>query len=394
MLGALQATRTLYGGRGFQARGCRMTALDQEQVRTNQASERRDALATRLFQSTLGLFDIFAVYLGDRLGLYRALAEVGPTTSAGLAARTGTDERYVREWLEQQAASGILEVDDVGATPEARRYALPAGHDEVLLDRDSLSYMAGLARLAAGAVSPLPALLDVYRTGSGVSYAAYGPDTREGIAEMSRPMYINLLGSEWLPAVPDVHQRLLAEPPAQVADVGCGIGWSSIAIARTYPKARIDGFDLDEASIARACTNAQQAGVADRVRFEVRDAADPELAGRYDLVTAFETIHDMARPVEVLRVTRGLLAEGGTVLIADERVAEEFAAPGGDLDRFNYGWSILHCLPASRAESPSAATGTVMRPSTLRRYAAEAGFQDFQVLPIQNDFWRFYRLVP
>ena len=225
-------------------------------------------------------------------------------------------------------------------------------------------------------------------------YAAYGLDTREGIAEMNRPMFINLLGSEWLPAIPEVHARLQADPPARVADVGCGTGWSSIVIGRSYPTVRVDGLDLDEASIATAQANARQAGVADRVRFELRDAADPQLAGQYNLVTAFETLHDMARPVEALRAMRGLLAEDGSVLIADERVAETFAAPGGEIDRFNYGWSILHCLPASRAESPSAATGTVMRPPLLRRYAAEAGFRDVQVLPIQNDFWRFYRLVP
>jgi hypothetical protein len=130
------------------------------------------------------------------------------------------------------------------------------------------------------------------------------------------------------------------------------------------------------------------------VRFQVRDASDPQLAGGYDLVTAFETLHDMARPVDALRAMRSLLNESGVILIADERVAESFAAPAEDRDRYSYGWSILHCLPASRAESPSAATGTVMRPATLRRYASEAGFRDVEVLPIENDSWRFYRLLP
>jgi SAM-dependent methyltransferase len=370
-----------------------MTVIDQEQARKSEATERRDQLANRLFQATLGLFDIYAVYIGDRLNLYRGLAEGGPATPAALAARTDTDERYVREWLEQQAASGIITVDDVDAAPEARRYLLPVGHDEVLLDRASLSYMASLARLAVGATSPLPTLLEVYRTGGGIPYADYGPDTREGIADMNRPMFMHLLGSEWLPAIPHLHQRLQSDPPARVGDVGCGVGWSSIAIARAYPKVRVDGYDLDEASIASARANAREAGVADRVSFAVRDAADPQLAGQYDLVTAFETLHDMARPVEALRAMRGLLAEGGLVLIADERVAETFTAPGEDLDRFNYGWSILHCLPASRVESPSAATGTAMRPSTLRRYAAEAGFGEVEVLSIENDFWRFYGLM-
>ena len=253
----------------------------------------------------------------------------------------------------------MLEVADANAASESRRYSLPAGHDEVLLDRDSLSYMTGLARLAVGAASPLQALVAAYRSGDGVPYASYGADARDGIA-----------------------------------DIGCGTGWSSIALARAYARARVDGLDLDEASIASANRNAEQAGVADRVRFEVRDAADPRLIGRYDVVTAFETIHDMARPVEALRTMRGMLAEGGSVLIADERVAETFSAPAGEMDRFNYGWSILHCLPASRTEPASAGTGTVMRPETLRRYATEAGFSEFEVLPIDHDAWRFYRLVP
>jgi len=371
-----------------------MATIDDQQAASILASERRDALVGRLFQATLGFFDLFAVYLGDRLGLYQALADAGPVRPADLARRTATDDRYIREWLEQQAASGLIEGDDVAADSEVRRYSLPAGHDEVLLDRASLNYMTGLARLVVGAASPLQTLVDAYRTGAGVPYASYGADARDGIADLNRPMFVNLLGSAWLPGMPDVHQRLQADPPARVADVGCGTGWSSIAIARTYAKVRVDGLDLDEASIATANVNARQSGVADRVEFQVRDASDPQLRGRYDLVTAFETVHDMARPVEALRMMRGLLVEGGSVLIADERVAETFAAPADEIDRFNYGWSILHCLPASRSEPASAATGTVMRPDTLRRYAEQAGFANTEVLPIQNDFWRFYRLAP
>ncbi len=194
--------------------------------------------------------------------------------------------------------------------------------------------------------------------------------------------------------MPALHARLLAEPGARVADVGCGTGWSSIAIARAYPLVRVDGFDLDPSSIAAATANARAAGLAERVHFVLADAARPSRDEGYDLVTAFEMVHDLARPVEALRAMRALLNPGGVVLVADERVADAFAAPADELDRFNYGWSILHCLPAARVESPSAATGTVMRASTLRDYARRAGFSEVEVLPIENDFWRFYRLVP
>jgi SAM-dependent methyltransferase len=348
------------------------------------ATERRDALVERLFEAVLGFNDLHAVYLGDRLGLYRALAD-GADTPGEVAKATGTDERYVREWLEHQAVTGILEVDD-------GRFRLPAGHDEVLLDRDSVDYMAAFARMMIGMAQPLPKVLEAFRTGEGVPYADFPPDFVEGQGDMNRTQFINLLASEWLPALPDVDTRLRADPPARVADVACGTGWSSIAIARGYPKVHVEGFDLDPASIDLARAAAEQEGLTDRIDFRVRDAADPELAHRYDLVTVFEAIHDMARPVEALRAIRSLLAPDGVALIADERVADEFTAPGDEVERVMYGWSILHCLPVGREQQPSAETGTVMRVSTFTRYAREAGFERVEVVPIEHDFWRFYRL--
>lgn len=361
---------------------------------TPQPTEQRDALVARLFQSILGTMDLFTVYMGDRLGLYRALAEAGPATVAELAARTGTQERYVREWLEQQAVTGMIEVAEEEREAAARRYRLPAGHAEVLLERDSLNYLGFVARLAVSLGRALPEVLHSFRAGGGVAWGNYGDDAREGQADQNRPVFLNLLGTRWLPAIPDVHDRLQAGPPARVADVGCGAGWSSVAIAQAYPSVHVDGFDLDEPSIAMARANALEAGVADRVSFHVRDVAQPGWPARYDLVTAFETIHDMARPVEVLGAMRRLAAQGGAVMIMDERVGESFTAPGDEIERLFYGFSVLCCLPAGMADSPSAATGAVMRPGTLRRYALEAGFRAVEILPIEHDFFRFYRLWP
>jgi 2-polyprenyl-3-methyl-5-hydroxy-6-metoxy-1,4-benzoquinol methylase len=357
---------------------------------TQTAFERRDALVARLFEAVLGLTDVYLVHIGDRLGLYEALGAAGAATPSELAAATGTHERYVREWLEQQAVTGILEVEDA-ADPAERRYSLPAGHDEVLLDRDSPSYLAAFARMQVGMVQPIEHVLEAFRSGDGVPYARYPEDFLVGQADMNRVQYVNSLGSDWLPAIPDVHERLRADPPARVADVACGAGWSTVALARAYPKAEVVGYDSDEASIALA--REVGAELADRVRFETRDAAGLD-GGPYDLITVFEAIHDMSRPVEALRGLRAALAEGGSVLVADERVAEEFTAPGDDVERIMYAWSVLHCLPVGMAEQPSAGTGTVMRPETLRRYAGAAGFAEVEVLPIENDFWRFYRLRP
>jgi SAM-dependent methyltransferase len=356
--------------------------------------EQRDALVEELFEKMIGAMEVATVYLGDRLGLYRALAQGGPATSSELAQRTGTHERYVREWLEQQAVAGILGVEDSEVDPSARRFSLPAGHAEVMLDQDSLNYLAPVARFTMGLVRPLPTLVDAFRTGEGIPYPDYGADAREGQADANRVQFVNLLGSEWLPSVPDVHERLLADPPARVADIGCGTGWSSIAIARAYPKVLVDGYDADEPSIELARQNAEQAGVADRVTFHVRDASDPALEGSYDLATAFECVHDMGRPVEALRAMRSMVGEEGAVIVADERVPDSFDAPGDDIDRLMYGWSVLFCLPTGLADEPSVGTGTVMRQQTLRRYAEEAGYADVEILPIENDLWRFYSLHP
>jgi 2-polyprenyl-3-methyl-5-hydroxy-6-metoxy-1,4-benzoquinol methylase len=356
------------------------------------AEERRDAFVGRLFEATLGAFDLLGVYLGDRLGLYKALAERGPSTSSELAEAAGIHERYAREWLDQQAMGEILGVENPDAETDERRYHLLEGHDEALLDEMSLNFVAPMAQALVACTRPIDALLEAFRTGDGVPYADYGADLHEGQARFTRPMFENLLGAEWLPAVPAVHERLLADPPARVADVACGLGRSTLSIARAYPKVQVDGIDLDAASIARAQELLPESGVEDRVAFHHADAADPGFSERYDLVTIFEALHDMSYPVAVLRTLRGLLAEGGSVIVGDERTAERFSLEAGPIERLYYGFSVLHCLPVGMVGDDPAGTGTVMRESTVQRYAEEAGFTGFEVLPIQNDFWRFYRL--
>lgn len=357
------------------------------------AEERCHALADRVFGAAIDFADLTTIYLGERLGLYRILADLGEATPSELAAAADTAERYTREWLEQQAVTGILDVVDTG-DPETRRYTLPVGHDVALTDRDSPAYIAPIARQFVGMMVALPLLLDAYRTGAGVPFERYGDDVREGMGEANRVMYINLLAQEWIPTLPDIDARLRdSAHPARVADIGCGTGWSTIALAQGYPHARVDGFDLDEASIESARVNAARAGIGDRVRFNVRDASDLALAGGYDFAFAIETIHDMANPVGALVAMRQLVGPAGTVLIGDERVAETFAAPGDPIERLMYAASVLHCLPVGLSEEPSAATGTVMRPDTLRRYAQEAGFREVDILPIENEVWRFYRLT-
>lgn len=352
----------------------------------------RDAFMGKMLESLNGYFDIQTIYIGNRLGLYKPLANATPLTAGELAARTGTDERYIREWLEAQTVAGILEVENADNPASERRFYLPPGHAEVLTDQESVNYLAPLSRMAVAAAQPMEALISAFRSGGGVSFAEYGADMRQGIGELNRPLFLKQLGNEYLPSIADIHRRLSAAPAARVADVGCGTGWSAIGMAKSYPKIRVDGFDLDESSIEEAQIHAQEAGLSDRVRFFLKDAGDQSLSGQYDLVTAFEAIHDMAVPVKSLHNMRKLAGQEGSVIVMDERTAERFTGKGNEIERFLYGFSILHCLPAGRSESHSAATGTVMRPDTLREYALEAGFSDVEILPIEDFFFRFYRL--
>jgi SAM-dependent methyltransferase len=352
----------------------------------------RELLAGRVVDGLTQAMEVFGVYLGVELGLYRVLSELGAATEAELAGHAGVAVRYAREWLEQQAVAGYLACDDPAQPAERRRFRLPAGHAEVLVDPDSPYHAAPLALALAGAAGVLARLPEAYRSGGGVAYADYGREMRDGIAAANRPMFLHELAGVWLPAAPDLHRRLRSAPPPRVLDLGCGLGASSVALARAYPRATVLGVDLDEASVAGARAAAAEAGVADRVSFEVGDAAHLSPEAPFDLVTVFEALHDMGDPVGALRAARELLADGGSVLVADERVADAFTAPGDATERLMYGWSILHCLPATLAEDPVQATGTVLRAPALAGWAAAAGFAGFEVLAVDNPFWRFYRL--
>lgn len=353
----------------------------------------RDALAERLVEACIAGLDLFHIYAGDQLGLYRALAEAGSLTAAELAARCGIAERYAREWLHQQAIAGILTTSDGPAAAGDRRFRLPPGHAEVLTDAGSLAFMAPLGQGLAGVARALPQVLEAFRTGGGVEYSAYGEELRAFVARINRPMFLGQLAQQWFPQVPGLAARLSATPPARVADIGCGSGWSSITIAQAYPLARVTGVDLDEASLSQASKNAAASGVADRVTFHRADAANPRLTGTFDLVCAFETIHDMNDPTAALAAMRALRAPGGTVLVADERVADHFTTDVDPGERFQWGWSALHCLPTALTAPPATGTGTIMRAPTLRRYAQAAGFAGIEALPIEHDFWRFYVLT-
>lgn len=356
---------------------------------TDEDVPRVEEFAARLFAAGLGALELLNVELGVRLGLYEQLAKHGASTSAELALGAGIAERYAREWLEQQAVAKVLEVDDVGAAPATRRFSLPAAHAQVLLDPDNEAYLAPLAGFVPVAGMALHPVAEAFRSGGGVAYADYGVHDLQ--AAFTRPAFVNQLTSTWLPALPGVDAKLQAGS-ARVVEIGCGEGVAAVQIACDFVGVTVDGFDADDVSIAAARKRAADAGVAERVRFEVRDACRPGIEGSYDLVLCIETLHDVADPVAVLRLMRQLRAPGGTVLVADERTAEAFTTEADEMERLFYACSTLHCLPVGMVEPGSAGTGAVMRPSTLRRYAEEAGFAGVEVVPVDHPQFRLYLL--
>lgn len=350
--------------------------------------------ADRVLGAILGGMDLLAIYLGDRLGYYRSLAEHGPATASQLAERTGTDPRYTREWLEQQAVTSLLTLapssDSSVPASDDPVFVLPDGMREVLTDASSLDYLTPVARLVAAVGPVLPALLEAYRNGTGVSWDDLGDDARTGQADANRPWYEHRL-ADALASVPDVHARL-GRPGVRVLDVGFGGGWSTIALARAYPQATFTGIDIDAPSVAMAREHVAAAGLEDRITLLHGDAGSLEGEG-YDAAFAFECVHDMPRPVEVLAAVRRALAPGAPLVVMDEAVADAFAPDGDELERLMYGFSLFVCLPDGLSSPPSAGTGTVMRASTLAAYARDAGFTTCETLPIEDfGFWRFYRI--
>ena len=275
--------------------------------------------------------------------------------------------------------------------PDERRFALAPDHARVLVHADDAAHLAPFAHMLAGIGGVLPRLADAYRTGDGVPYAEYGAAFRHGQGHINRPAYVEELPTIWMDALPDVRDRL-RERGGRVADVGCGQGFSTIAMADAFPRAAVDGFDDDAASVRDASAFATEHDVGGRVEIHCGDATAVRDHGPYDLVLVLETLHDLALPVEALAAIRDALADDGAALVVDERVADAFAAPGDETERMMYGWSVTHCLPTALVEQPSAATGTVMRADTVRAYAAQAGLHAFEVLDVDNDLFRLYRL--
>ncbi len=309
------------------------------------------------------------VLIGDRLGLYKAMVEAGPIDSAGLAQRTGTSERYVREWLAGQAAAGFVMHD-----PSTQRYWLSSEQATVFADESSPAFMPGGFQLVAAVFRDWDKVAEAFRTGKGVGWHQHDPLLFSGTERFFRPGYAAHLVKEWIPAVDGVGEML--RRGARVADVGCGHGTSTLVMAQAFPNSSFVGFDYHPASIERARALAQEAGVSDRVKFEVASAKS--YPGNYDFITFFDCLHDMGDPVGAARHVFDSLAPGGVWMLvepfAHDRVEDNFNPIG----RIFFAASTMICTPASKAQEIGAALGAQAGEKRLREVVMAAGFSRFQ----------------
>ena len=332
-------------------------------------NERLEALIGQVVVDCGATSNAALVLIGDELGLYRALAD-GPLTPAELAERTSTAERYVREWLGAQAASGY-----VGYDPDAERYSMTPEQVMAFADPESPVFVAGAFEVAIGFVRAGEHIRERFVSGDGFGWHEQDAIVHRGCERFFRSGYQAHLVSEWIPALDGVHERLRAG--GRVADVGCGHGASAILIAQAYPAAEVVGFDYHDESIAEARRRAESAWVGDRVRFEVA-AADAFPGRDYDLVACFDSLHDMGYPVAAARHVREALAPDGTWLLVEPRAGDRVEDNLNPVGRLYYAGSTLACTPNALSQDGHTALGAQAGEARLRRVAVAGGFSRFR----------------
>jgi SAM-dependent methyltransferase len=331
--------------------------------------QKLDAFMARFVGDLGAAFHAGMVVIGERLGLYKALAE-GPQTSAELAANTGTDERYVREWLASQAAGGYAEYDAA-----SRRFSLTEEQAFALATEGSPAYIPGAFELATAALKAVPRMVDAFRTGAGFGWHEHDPGLFHGTEKFFRPGYAANLVNQWLPALDAVTEKLTRGGKA--ADIGCGHGASTILMAQAFPNSTFSGFDYHRPSVDWAKKSAEHAGVADRVRFEVASAHEFPGEG-YDFVAAFDCLHDMGDPVGASAHVRRALAPEGTWMIVEPFANDRLEENLNPIGRIFYSASTLICTPASRSQDGAMCLGAQAGEMRMREVVSQAGFARFR----------------
>lgn len=348
--------------------------------------EALNAVIVRLVSDYNAAMSSALVYIGDRNSLWAALDDAGPVTSRELAARTDQSERYLREWLSAMACAGYVSYDaDTG------RFTLPPEQAFCLANPDSPAFFSGLFEMLPTWYGNASKVADVFKTGGGVPQQEYGEEFWHGFERFTRAQFLNHLTQHWIPAIPGLEEKLQAG--AQVADIGSGNGQAILILAGAYPQSQFVGYDNYALAVENAKQRAAEAGVNGRVRYTLADVAQG-MPDRYDLVTAFDTVHDMVDPVGALTSIRKALAPGGILLWTEFNVsgdlAENLANPL-NLGKFTYSASTLYCMTTSLSRD-GAGIGTCMGPEKAEELAREAGFTHFHRLPIEDPFTAVYEV--
>jgi SAM-dependent methyltransferase len=352
--------------------------MDEENFDRSRAA----ALARQVGTDFGAALTVALAFIGDRLGLFQLLAAGERMTSAQMANRSGLNERYIREWAATMAAAGYL---DYG--PSDTTFHMTPEQAMVLAREDNTFFTAGAFQYAVACYRQIARLTDSFRNGGGVPFADFGPDIVEAIERLFHCGYEAWVAEEWIPALPALKARL--EDGGEVAEVGCGAGQCIVPVAGVYPNSRFTGFDLDATSLARAREKAARAGLADRLTFEQVPAERIPNADRFDLVMAFNCIHDMANPRGALAGIRRALKPGGILLWSEADMSdrlEENLTPNG---RTAYGASTMHCMTVSLAQGGEG-LGVVIGKSLARALAMEAGFASFDLLPVKNPYHQVF----
>jgi SAM-dependent methyltransferase len=336
----------------------------------------------RILDDVAGFGATLLAYIGDRLGLFRDLAAEGPSTSSELAARTGTSERYVREWLGAMVCADYLAYE-----PGSRTFALSPGARAVLADETGPFFTVGFQQMLAGLTRSLPAVVEAFKAGDGVAQSSYNGDVWCGMDRLAAGWVRHALLEQWLPAMPDLGAAL--ERGARVADVGCGRGRAVVRLAKAFPVSNFVGYDVFEPALAHAVDHARAEGVADRVRFELLDVCDG-LPERYDVVTAFDVVHDSADPLGLLRAVGESLPDKGIFVCLEMSCSDRLEDNAGTVGTILSTVSLLYCMPSSLAAS-GAGLGAISLPEArLRELCADAGLSRFRRVPVDNLFGTLY----
>jgi SAM-dependent methyltransferase len=323
-------------------------------------------------------------FIGDRLGIFKAMADGVSRTSAELADRTGLNERYIREWASTMAAAGYIDYD-----PARTSFRMGPEQALVLVDERSTYFGAGAFQYATACYRQIPKLTEAFKNGGGVPFAEYGIDIVQAIERLFQAGYEAWVASIWIPAVPDVYERL--QSGAEVAEVGCGAGQCLIPVALAFPNSKFTGFDVDATSLVRAREKAHRAGALARVSFEQVAAESIPHGERFDLAMAFNCIHDMAFPRRALAGIRNALKPGGVLLWSEADASDRLEDNLTPVGRTLYGAGTMHCMTVSLANGGDG-LGVVVGQERARAMALEAGFTSFRRLPIDNPYHQIFEL--